>query len=373
MSGTSVVNNNDIYFRRIGWRDTLDVINLSHSLLPRELCRSTHTLFALFFNFERNNTNLSFGLYSADKMVGYMLVYFLDRSLYHQRDERIVHIDEYCVMPEYRGRGRDVISRMVHEFGLFQQESGIEAIATGGALEHWLSIGRIVNRWGYETNVRENDCERAGHAMGRIRWEFMEGESWRPNTPMKLPKAIATLDQQPNSYKLLHVRNTRQWLSLQPAYRSLAGEHGEGWFQYAWQWWRHFGISEQLSILALEENGEIVCVCPFSNKPSKVAQTEGTVSLMAENSAYPTVPVICDGSEYKVRLAMIQQLIDLDNTLNKSQLMSALTKTFVRSGGTVDGVPDIKQVAGPRDWFGLNRRERQLHEHFLHALTNTNP
>lgn len=347
----------NIHFRRIGWRQTLEVIKLSRSLLPVELCRKPHSLLALFINLERRNHNLSFGLYCDEELVGYMLVYFHDRSLYHQRDELIVHIDEYCVMPDYRGRGRDVISRMVHEMELWQPRSGIEAIATGEALQHWLSIGRLVSRWGYETHLRENDCMRGGHQMGRIRWEFKDNEYWRPETPQKLPKAQAALEIDGANVELLVIRSTRQWLSLREAYSTLGASKAElfaGGFQYQWEFWRHFGVSEELCIVALRLAESIQMILPLSVKAGK-SKSAPTLSLIGSNSPYGTaVPIFCSPESPK----------------NVANLKNTMQQCLDHAGMHVDvdqicSAPiEKKRFIPPGGCLGFNRRRSELHKQF---------
>ena len=348
-----------LHFRRIGWKDTLKVIELSHALLPRELCRATHSLFALFVNFERKNTNLSFGLFVGDQLVGYMLVYFLDRSLYHDRQERIVHIDEYCVLPEYRGRGREVISKMVQEFELFKQGCGIEAIATGGALDHWLSIGRVVSRWGYETNLRENDCERAGHSMGRIRWEFKE-EDWRPSTPMKLPKAVAECEFENESFGLLQVKNTRQWLSLRDNYQQLSDDHTDGGFEESWQWWRHFGISEELRIYVVKRDEHIICIVPLSKKPGQPTNQASNLSLIASNSSYSTAHALYEaGSEERIK-----NVLKLFSCEGRPFLEQEDIAAIKQSLSRPSSASNSRQQRFKFAWFGLNRRNVELQKNY---------
>lgn len=329
-------------------------------MLPEELCRKTHSLLALFVNLERRNHNLSFGLYCGDELVGYMLVYFHDRSLYHQRDELIVHIDEYCVKPDYRGRGRDVISRMVHEMELWQPKSGIEAIATGDALQHWLSIGRLVSRWGYETHLRENDCVRAGHQMGRIRWEFKNDEYWRPISSQKLPKPILSKDVAGKSVELLLIKSTRQWLSLQPSYAALQAigvpTCGSN-FTYQWEYWRHFGISEQLHVLALREDGNVQVILPLSLKPTGADESEALLSLIGSNSAYQSAQPLLDSKRHEPLLELMQQCADeagLEVNVSSHCLQAATVSSSIM----------------PRRWFGLNRRNAELHTHFRHVVAS---
>lgn len=344
----------DIHFRRIGWQQTLDVIKLSRSLLPAELCRKTHSLLALFINLERRNHNLSFGLYCGDELVGYMLVYFHDRSLYHQRDELIVHIDEYCVKSDYRGRGRDVISRMVHEMELWQPKSGIEAIATGEALQHWLSIGRLVSRWGYETHLRENDCVRAGHQMGRIRWEFKKDEYWRPTSAQKLPKPVLSKEISDKNIELLLIKSPRQWLTLQTSYAELepmnARSRGSD-FDYQWEYWRHFGISEQLNVLVLREEGSVQVILPLSLAASVSGKSDVPPVLIADNSAYPTAQPLLNLQRRGPLLELMQLCVD-----------EAGLKLNV--GLYCEEVSTAGPPARPRQWFGLNRRNVQLHSNF---------
>lgn len=350
---------NEIHFRRIGWRQTLDVIELSRSLLPQELCRKTHSLFALFVNLERKNLNLSFGLYCGDELVGYMLVYFHNRSLYHQRDELIVHIDEYCVKPDYRGRGRDVISRMVHEMDLWQPKSGIEAIATGDALQHWLSIGRLVARWGYETHLRENDCVRAGHQMGRIRWEFKPDEYWRPISAQKLPKPILTMEVSGRAIELLEIKSTRQWLSLKESYVALdpIGTPTIGReFAYQWEYWRHFGISEQLGVFALREDGDIQMILPLATGASANDKACSPLALIGHYSAYHGAQALIDSARRDYLLALMQQCLEQAGiTVNVNEILAP--------------APAPAATPAHRPWFGLNRRSVALHADFERVIS----
>lgn len=342
-----------IHFRRIGWRQTLDVIKLSRSLLPVELCRKPHSLLALFINLERRNHNLSFGLYCGDELVGYMLVYFHERSLYHQRDELIVHIDEYCVKPDYRGRGRDVISRMVHEMDVWQARSGIEAIATGEALQHWLSIGRLVSRWGYETHLRENDCMRGGHQMGRIRWEFKSEEYWRPETPQKLPKPVSTVETSGRVVELLLIRSTRQWLSLEESYEKLNNAAPKGRFadfNYQWEFWRHFGFEEELCIAALREGGEIQSILPMSVKADRSDACRVSYSLIASNSSYPTAVPISSPS-FSDSEQLMQQCLNAASVPIEVKSLS-----FSPDGASLPTIPASR--------LGCNRRAAELHLSF---------
>ncbi len=347
-----------IHFRRIGWRQTLDVIRLSRSLLPAELCRKTHSLLALFVNLERRNHNLSFGLYSGDELVGYMLVYFHDRSLYHQRDELIVHIDEYCVKADFRGRGRDVISRMVHEMDLWQPRSGIEAIATGEALQHWLSIGRLVARWGYETHLRENDCVRGGHQMGRIRWEFKDGEYWRPETPQKLPKPALVTEFTGREVELLVVKCTRQWLSLKQTYDALspvATAHCKDEFQYQWEYWRHFGVSEDLWVAALRIDDQIEMVLPLSLKADEQDPLNASYSLIGSNSPYRTARVMYRSSDRSPSHAELDQIMQ--------HCLDQIGANFILD--QVDAESDMgREFVSVKRYFGLNRRAAELNQQF---------
>ncbi len=347
----------DIAFRRIGWQNTLEVIELSHKLLPRELCRKTHSLFALFVNLERRNFNLSFGLYSGNTMVGYMLVYFHDRSLYHQRPEKIVHIDEYCVAPQFRGRGREVLARMLYEIDIWEQAVGIEAIATGDALQHWLSIGRVVNRMGYETQMRENDCERGGHSMGRLRWDMREGETWWPRKVNKLPKADHFIDDNGHQLSVMNIRNRRQWLGLRSAQQALASAQNSTLltqqFDYQWELWRHFGIAEQLNILTLWREDSLVAVLPLS---LHIQANGARCAWLGEETPYPIAAPLYE-----------PELDQVCHTLLATADCPA--PASLDDSRQLGGLDQIEKNARYSQWFGLQRRNASLHTHFAAAVT----
>lgn len=341
-----------IQFRRIGWRNTLQIQALSRALLPENISRKTHSLFALLFNLERRNHNLSFGLFSGEEMVGYMLVYYHEESLYHKRPEKIVHIDEYCVAQNYRGKGRDVIFQMICEAGLVDPEIGIEALAAGDALAHWMSIERFVGRLGYSTYLRENDCVRAGLQMGRIRWEFDKGLEWRPTFPLKLPNAIWEKD----GVEMLHIRNQRQWLSLREGWESLRSASGSTSLatniDYLFCWWQYFGIERELSIFAIQNSEGIEAIFPCAIEYSESGRQ---LKYIGDGSHYEGAELIASDADSALRV--------FTQFLHEAQPLLGLESPALPA-------KSVRAVTNPKRFspLGIERRHNDLHDRFSEKL-----
>lgn len=361
-----------IQFRRIGWRQTRDIINLSRSMLALDLCRKPHSLFALLVNLERRNHNLSFGLYAGGEMVGYMLVYFHPRSLYHQREELIVHIDEYCVAPDYRGRGRDVITQMVREFDLWQPRSGIEAIAAEDALEHWLGIGRVVAHWGYETNVRENDCVRGGHQMGRLRWENLPEKPWKLSTPSKLPKGQLVNEDEFGDVDVICARTQSQLLALRDDIKRIVDQQtpgqGQAVFNLLWQWWRYFGLEEEMNVLVVRRAEQLIAIAPLSWKHAQGSREDLTLSMIGSGSEYSPASFIVAEADRPLAQAALEAYIEQGVEAGDSRYRDVrLADIISQQSDNASAAGIAEQKTGSR-WFGLNRRAVDLDQAFKAQL-----
>lgn len=357
-----------LHFRRVGWRDTLKVNRISRQLMPKDFHRSHKKLFALYINFERKDRNMCYGIYHGNNMVGHMIIYALDRSLYLKDNTATAFIEEYAVLPEYRGLAKKVIAELPKQMLIYLPGEGIEAIAMGDALSHWLGIGRIVKFFDYdgETRIEENKIH--GHEMTRLRWSPNEKNPGGFGRALKLPTASSLCQIGGENYHVSRLSNMRQALSLESIWRQMSLRYPKDLsrsYDYLCSWWKYFGLSEELSILIAKKDDIVVAICPLSICFNNDDNSNKKLHFIGASNRHPQMACLA-GDDDVSYVTIFQQYLGEHPELGKSSHL-----TFSEQP-SVNCVHAGKPLSHPerQHWFGLNTTNASLHQRFITDANN---
>ncbi|MFK7733532.1 MAG: hypothetical protein AB8B48_18070, partial [Pseudomonadales bacterium] len=114
-------------------------------------------------------------------------------------------------------------------------------------------------------------------------------------------------------------------------------------------------ISEQLNVLALQEDGQVTMILPLAVCPGDHGDSNDRVVLIGENSAYPRAEPLSDPKSGQDLPTLMQQCLDEAG-------LKVTVSDFLEGKSSAQSLPQ------PRSWFGLNRRNAKLHADFQRCV-----
>ena len=214
--------------------------------------------------------NLSFGLFDDDRLVGYLLCYGFNPTIFSGECGEALYVEDIAVLPRYRRLLPQLIRRLGLEARRHFPGSTIEAHAVESVFRVWHDHPAFFASGGYAiTRYADSGEMLKGEIRYLVRWQPIP--DWDPPVPT-VEELLARLRAHPVEvdgvrYRAMLVREERDWEALAPVWdRLLLAVPGHTVFQtYEYQrlWWRHFGSDNDLFIVLLVRDHQIRGIAPL--------------------------------------------------------------------------------------------------------------
>lgn len=216
---------------------------------------------------EDAGTNLSFGLFEGEELVGYLLCYGFEPSLFPEEGGEAIYIEDVTVDESHRTGLARLLKSFLRATALYFPEAALEAHAVTSVRDTWHRHEGMWQRMGYrEHRTRATDEILNGETRHVIRWNPMErGKDRTARILDRLPAHEVSVDGTSWTVKL--VQKEEDWAALEPVWDPLllaTPEHTVFQsYRYQRMWWRHFGDESELFIGVVVREGEVVGIAPM--------------------------------------------------------------------------------------------------------------
>jgi len=254
-----------IHFKPLGSEDAAAISRLQRELFAPEYRERVGEIRDILKNTEEHLVcNLSFGMYDDTKIVAYVFVYIESESLFHRREEEVVYIKEFGVLPGYERYLPRIFRRLAGLWATYATGLPFEAHAATPSLESWRKIQRVFRRYGMTLQTRPDTDSPAHLDYQLMRFDVDNRIALGIADPSPLPVAGW---QHRNGLSVTRLSNTRQWQSLKESWDEILSATPDSnvfqSYEFLWQWWKYFGIWNDLCILVLRSGAEVVALAPM--------------------------------------------------------------------------------------------------------------
>ena len=230
-----------------------------------EYRESVHEIADILKNTEEHVVcNLCFGMYDHTKLVGYLFTYIESESFFHRREEEVVYIKEFGVLPGYEKYLITIFSRLFDQWATYATGLPVEAHATTSSLEAWKKLQRVFRRYGMTLQTKPDEQLPSHLGYQLIRFDVDNDVALSNANPLPLPTACW---QHENGLSITRLSNKRQWRSLQHCWDALVFSTPDSnvfqSYQFLWQWWKYFGTWNELYILVVRNGEDLVALAPM--------------------------------------------------------------------------------------------------------------
>ena len=218
--------------------------------------------------------NLSFGLFDDDRLVGYLLCYGFEPTIFPGETGEALYIEDIAVLPRYRR----LLPQLIRRFGLDARRhfpaTAIEAHAVESVFHLWRRHPAFFVSGGYAIARHAESGEMlGGEARYLVRWQPIP--DWEPQVPSveELIARAGTLEVDGLPFRMVLVRDEGEWQALEPIWdrllHALPDHTVFQTYEYQRLWWRHFGADGTLFIVLLVHDGEVRGIAPLQIQPVK--------------------------------------------------------------------------------------------------------
>lgn len=264
-----------IYIRELESADADAVAALEASYAPSELLFDGDFLHRELTGAVAYGVNLSFGIFDGPELVGYMLVFGEEKSVFPSvLPRKAVYIEDLMVKPAYRRWLFALFSRVAFEIRVLYPGHCLEAHSLEPLVETWKRYGERLHKVGYGLHR----YEKTGRQIGGIERYRVQWRNLGTLPVRGAGAAVAAGELYARNYRWQDgyvtvgvVRTEAGWDALEPVWdRLLLRTPGHTVFQsfsYLRRWWRMLRTREELYIVTFTVNGEIVGIAPFQLNP----------------------------------------------------------------------------------------------------------
>lgn len=256
---------NLVHFRSLGSRDAKLFRSLQKQLFPRELTEPLAQIRQILRNTEEYMLcNLSFGLFDDTRIVGYVFAYVETESVVHNRQEEVIYLKEIGLLPGYEEYLRPMFVKLYEQWHAFTPGLALEAHVLSESLEKWRRLVRLMRYYGITLTDRAEIRKPGRPPYQLLRLDVDRSTSSLAERPKPLPIASWLAD---NGVSVAVLSDPRQWLALTEQWNSLVSATADGnvfqSFPYLWQWWKHYGFWNKLSVFVIREGDEVIGLVPM--------------------------------------------------------------------------------------------------------------
>jgi|GEM_PF-1451314 len=261
---TAVAARPSVHVRPLTPADAPALARLEAATYPRWFRAGARQLRKDLIEADWEDSNLGFGLFDGDELVGMFLVYYEPdcRRIFDYFDapapdgvaaEECLYVADFVVSRDY--------SRFTHRllkewWGQIRAYRGLPIIgfSTAGVLERWKARQAAFKRFGYRfSGAHRLESARPPHEIFLVRFEMREAPVYRvaPESPLRV-EVIKTIDG---------------WKTLEPHWDELLYETPD-WtpFQtYAMQriWWDHYAKESRPHIVVVHDGANVRAIAPL--------------------------------------------------------------------------------------------------------------
>jgi hypothetical protein len=215
------------------------------------------------------SSNLSFGVFDDDELVGYVLCYGFEPTAFADEQGNVLYVEDAAITPEYRPALPRLLKRFARHIHAYFPGVWIEAHAFERVLPIWRRHDGLFARHGF----RFRRCEKTGellHGQARyaLRWEPLQrGDTTALQDMLAELPAHSPRPEQADDYVIKVVRRESDWDVLEDVWDALllaTPDHTAfQCYKYQRLWWRHFGGDSELVIVLVLERNAIVGIAPL--------------------------------------------------------------------------------------------------------------
>jgi CelD/BcsL family acetyltransferase involved in cellulose biosynthesis len=213
---------------------------------------------------EREDSNLSLGLYDGAELVGYVLAYVMPIGLNGDTGET-VYLSDVALKIGYRRHMPELIARWRDLIGRYCPHTPIEIHADEPEMKKWRTAYEpVFADLGYRMSATERVDDRApGLARFWARWE----PAPPPRDDARALPVLASCTVAGESYDVRVVYSATHWARLERVWDELvhrtADATGMQSFAYQRTWWNAFGLGDRLWIATIWHGETLVGIAPL--------------------------------------------------------------------------------------------------------------
>ena len=252
-----------IHFLPLGSTDAPEISRLQRKLFAPELTESVGEIQQILANTEEHMVcNLSFGLFDDNSMVGYVFAYVETHSLFHGRDEEVIYIKEIALLRGYESHLRQLFQKVLAQRDAYAPGLAIEAHALAEALAGWRRLKRFFRSHNMQLIATAEPAK-----IGRPSYQLLRLDFDAPADTAVRPMTIPAAGNRFGDIAISVVTEPRQWQSLRPQWEEVLRSCEESTvfqsFDYVWEWWKHFGIWDELHVLVMHRGRTVLGIAPL--------------------------------------------------------------------------------------------------------------
>lgn len=257
-------------------RDLGGVVRLERICHPRGVREGREHLRTLLKYVDRTGWGLNLGLFSGAKLIGYVLSHEDDTSSLNPGSrEYVVYVDDIVVHPQYRRYLSRLLARYLRKLRGLYPNHGLEANGFESIIKIWIRHRTFFLRNGYRlSETRATDKTSIGRPVHLIRWEPVAHQvTPAADASRRRSRLLSTYTLDGREYTVEVCRDEDAWHHLAPDWNALLLKTPEATvfqtYEYQRAWWRHFGLSRDLFILAIRHNQTVIGIAPLQTTPTR--------------------------------------------------------------------------------------------------------
>jgi hypothetical protein len=266
-----------IEFRQLQVEDAAEIAAMESKTFDKSLLLGEQTIKEGLSTSIEDGSELSFGLFKAGELVGYLLCFGCEPSHFEQFEgEWIVYIDDINVLPKYRRHVFRLITLWYTTTSKKFPGCVVEAHALEKVRQLWQKHRKLFTGIGLDLRLcEEEDHKIAGQRRYRMRWHQVGDASDKPyyqSHLASLPGESYHIDGDEYSVKLL--QNESDWMIYEAVWDTLVKQSANhNLFQsydFLRHWWHHFSGDNELYILFICKADEIIGLATFNLLKRKI-------------------------------------------------------------------------------------------------------
>lgn len=322
--------------------DARAVARVERAVNPRAGRAGARDIRAALENARDAGTNLGMGLFAGKQLVGYFLAWYqpdrraafeefeLECEVSARLEGGAVYVEDVAVLPAHEHHGPLLFRRWSREIARLHPDSPLDAFCRPAALEMWLRHARVLRRVDPESaTVEQLSDPSTGETWHWLSWppQPAPAESAAAESAPAAGLSDAAAGQAaagahaagsalevpglPPGFEARVIRSLGDWQGLAADWARLAAampEAGPFWsLELQQTWWRHFGLSRRLLVVALYRDGRVVGIAPLMVAPQTFfGRLFGTLQFIGDHSLMERPDVLADPAEPAARALLWQ-------------------------------------------------------------------